>query len=402
VSTEETGAARAVGGRLPRAVVLLGLVSLLTDVSSEMIFPLLPAFLAARFPAAPLLLGAMEGLSDLVSALLKYRSGLWADRARRLKPLVLLGYGVSSLARPMMAFVTLGWQPLLVRALDRVGKGVRSSPRDAIIAHSVPEGARGRAFGFHRGMDHAGAAVGALVAMALMALGLRAEQVFLAAAVPGFLALLCIAVVPEPARAPVEDGKGAALVPVPRRLAYYLVPVALFGVANATDAFLLLKLTEEGAPPALLPLAWLMLHLVKAGVSYPAGWLADRLGASRLVLAGWGFYALSYVALSQVRGIPGTLAVMAFYGLYHALAEGAEKSLLTSLVPSAARGRAFGLYNGLTGGASLAAGLLFGAVWTRWGSAPAFLFAGLLAAVSAVLLTVLLPRARPPATAPGG
>jgi len=396
------GAARAVGGRLPRAVVLLGLVSLLTDVSSEMIFPLLPAFLAARFPAAPLLLGAMEGLSDLVSALLKYRSGLWADRARRLKPLVLLGYGVSSLARPMMAFVTLGWQPLLVRALDRVGKGVRSSPRDAIIAHSVPEGARGRAFGFHRGMDHAGAAVGALVAMALMALGLRAEQVFLAAAVPGFLALLCIAVVPEPARAPVEDGKGAALVPVPRRLAYYLVPVALFGVANATDAFLLLKLTEEGAPPALLPLAWLMLHLVKAGVSYPAGWLADRLGASRLVLAGWGLYALSYVALSQVRGIPGTLAVMAFYGLYHALAEGAEKSLLTSLVPSAARGRAFGLYNGLTGGASLAAGLLFGAVWTRWGSAPAFLFAGLLAAVSAVLLTVLLPRARPPATAPGG
>jgi len=402
VSTEETGAARAVGGRLPRAVVLLGVVSLLTDVSSEMIFPLLPAFLAARFPAAPLLLGTMEGLSDLVSALLKYRSGLWADRARRLKPLVLLGYGVSSLARPMMAFVTLGWQPLLVRALDRVGKGVRSSPRDAIIAHSVPEGARGRAFGFHRGMDHAGAAVGALVAMALMALGLRAEQVFLAAAVPGFLALLCIAVVPEPARAPVEDGKGAALVPVPRRLAYYLVPVALFGVANATDAFLLLKLTEEGAPPALLPLAWLMLHLVKAGVSYPAGWLADRLGASRLVLAGWGFYALSYVALSQVRGIPGTLAVMAFYGLYHALAEGAEKSLLTSLVPSAARGRAFGLYNGLTGGASLAAGLLFGAVWTRWGSAPAFLFAGLLAAVSAVLLTVLLPRARPPATAPGG
>jgi MFS family permease len=200
----------------------------------------------------------------------------------------------------------------------------------------------------------------------------------------------------------VEDGKGAALVPVPRLLAYYLVPVVLFGVANATDAFLLLKLTEEGAPPALLPLAWLMLHLVKAGVSYPAGWLADRLGASRLVLAGWGLYALSYVALSQVRGIPGTLAVMAFYGLYHALAEGAEKSLLTSLVPSAARGRAFGLYNGLTGGASLAAGLLFGAVWTRWGSAPAFLFAGLLAAVSAVLLTVLLPRARPPATVPGG
>ncbi len=397
MSTPETGAVggQAASGRLPRAVVLLGLVSLLTDVSSEMIFPLLPAFLAARFPAAPLLLGTMEGLADLVSALLKYRSGVWADRARRLKPLVLLGYGVSSLARPMMAFVTLAWQPLLVRSLDRVGKGVRGSPRDAIIAHSVAEGARGRAFGFHRGMDHAGAAVGALVAMGLVALGLRAEQVFLAAAVPGFLAVLCILVVPEPAREPVAHAKGAALVPVPRRLAYYLVPVVLFGVANSTDAFLLLKLTEEGAPPALLPMAWLMLHVVKAAVSYPAGWLADRLGASRVVLAGWVLYALSYVALSQVRGVPGTLAVMAFYGLYHALAEGAEKSLLTSLVPAAVRGRAFGLYNGLTGGASLVAGLLFGALWTVWGSRWAFLTAGLLAAVSAVLLLVLLPRARP-------
>jgi MFS family permease len=186
---------------------------------------------------------------------------------------------------------------------------------------------------------------------------------------------------------------------VPGRLAYYLVPVVLFGISNSTDAFILLKLSEEGASPALLPLAWLMLHGVKAAVSYPAGWLADRLGASRLVMAGWGLYALSYVALSRVHGVTGTLIVMAVYGLYHALAEGAEKSLLLSLVPASARGRAFGLYNGLVGGASLAAGLLFGAVWTAWGSATAFLLAGALAALSAVLLALLLPRARPSASA---
>jgi MFS family permease len=186
-----------------------------------------------------------------------------------------------------------------------------------------------------------------------------------------------------------------ALEPVPRRLAYYLVPVVLFGVANATDAFLLLKLTEEGAPTTLLPLAWLGLHVVKAAISYPAGWLADRLGAARVVVAGWVLYALSYLALAWVHGVPGTLAVIGFYGLYHALAEGAEKSLLTSLVPAAVRGRAFGLYNGLLGGASLAAGLLFGVVWTRWGSTVAFAMAGVLAALSAVLLVVLLPRARP-------
>lgn len=382
--------------RLPRAVWLLGVVSLLTDVSSEMIFPLLPAFLAARLPAAPLLLGTMEGVADLVSSLLKYQSGQWADRARRLKPLVLLGYGLSSLARPLMAFVWLPWHPVAVRAADRVGKGLRSSPRDALIAHAVPEGQRGRAFGFHRGMDHAGAAVGALLALVLVAAGLRVEQVFLLAAVPGLLAVGVLLAVPEPAREQRgAQGPKGPQVPVPRRLAYYLVPVALFGVANSTDAFLLLKLTEEGAAPELLPLAWLMLQAVKSLVSFPAGRLADRLGAARLVGTGWSLYALSYLALAWVHGVEATLAVVAVYGLYHALAEGAEKSLLASLVPAEARGRAFGLYNGLSGGASLVAGLLFGALWTVKGSAVAFTAASALAGLSALLLVVLLPRARP-------
>ncbi len=387
--------------RLPRIVLVLGGVSLLTDISSDMIFPLLPVFLAARFPEAPVLLGAMEGLADLVASLLKYQSGVWADRARRLKPMVLVGYGLSSLVRPLMAFVTLAWQPVAIRVLDRVGKGLRSSPRDALIAHSVPENARGRAFGFHRGMDHAGAAVGALAAMLLVAVGLRVEQVFLLAAVPGLLAVVALLLVREP---PHEDSASVtvvtrALAPVPRRLAYYLVPVTLFGVANSTDAFLLLKLTEEGAPPELLPLAWLLLQAVKSAVSFPAGRLADRLGASRLVVAGWSLYALSYFALAGARGVPLTMTVIALYGLYHALAEGAEKSLLTSLVPKETRGRAFGLYNGLAGGASLAAGLLFGALWTSWGSTLAFITAGGLAGLSAVLLVLLLPRARPPTPA---
>ncbi len=387
--------------RLPRTVVVLGLVSLLTDVSSEMIFPLLPAFLAARLPAAPLLLGAMEGVADLVASLLKYQSGVWADRARRLKPLVLAGYGLSSLARPLMAFVTVAWQPIVIRAVDRVGKGLRTSPRDALIAHAVPEGSRGRAFGFHRGMDHAGAALGALLATLLVAAGLRVERVFLLAAIPGLLAvgaLLLVRELPLPV-SPRATGVGQALAPVPKRLAYYLVPVTLFGIANSTDAFLLLKLTEEGAGPELLPLAWLLLQAVKSLVSFPAGRLADRLGASRLIMTGWSLYALSYLVLAWVRGVPLTLVVIAVYGLYHALAEGAEKALLTSLVPAEARGRAFGLYNGLSGGASLVAGLLFGALWTAWGSTPAFLTAGVLAGVSAALLALLLPRARPPAPA---
>jgi MFS family permease len=253
---------------------------------------------------------------------------------------------------------------------------------------------RGRAFGFHRGMDHAGAAVGALAAMVLVAVGLRVEQVFYVAAVPGLLAVVAILLVREPPRP--APAASRALAPVPGRLAYYLVPVTLFGVANSTDAFLLLKLTEEGAPAELLPLAWLVLQAVKSAVSFPAGRLADRLGASRLVLAGWSLYALSYFALAGARGVPLTMVVIAIYGLYHALAEGAEKSLLTALVPAEARGRAFGLYNGLSGGASLAAGLLFGALWTTRGSTTAFVTAGALAGLSALLLVLLLPRARPP------
>jgi MFS family permease len=389
-------AAPAESPRLPRTVLVLGVVSLLTDLSSEMIFPLLPAFLALRLPgAAPLLLGLMEGLAELVASVLKYQSGRWADRSRRLKPLVLAGYSVSGLARPLMAFITAPWQPVLIRALDRVGKGVRSSPRDALIAHAVAPGLRGRAFGFHRGMDHAGAALGALLAMGLLALGLRVESVFLLSAVPGALGVLAILLAAEAPHAPAPS-TAAPQAPLPRRLGWYLGPVLLFGLANATDGFLLLKLSAEGAAPTLLPLAWLLLHVVKAAVSYPAGHLADRLGPARLVVAGWLLYALSYLALAAVHGVAATLAVMALYGLYHALAEGAEKALLVSLVPPEARGRAFGLYNALGGFAALGAGLLFGGLWTRAGSSVAFAAAAGVAAVAAVALALLLPRARPP------
>jgi MFS family permease len=177
----------------------------------------------------------------------------------------------------------------------------------------------------------------------------------------------------------------------------FLAPVALFGLANSTDAFLLLKLTEEGAATTTLPFAWLLLHAVKAAASYPAGWLADRLGASRLVLAGWVLYAASYAGLALSRSVAQTVAVIAFYGLYHALSEGAEKALLTQLTPPGTHGRAFGLYHSISGVAALAAGLLFGALWTRSGSPVAFWTAGGMAAGAAAMLVALRPRPLTPA-----
>jgi len=380
---------------LPATVVVLGLVSLLTDLSSEMIFPLLPAFLAARFPDAPLLLGAMEGLAEMVAALFKWLSGQWADRAKRLRPLVIGGYAIATAARPLMAFAISWWQPLLIRAVDRVGKGIRGSPRDAMISSWVSEGGRGRAFGFQRAMDNGGAALGAFAAATLVGMGFGVEKVFLLSAIPGVLSVLALLFASEPeSRVAVSQGDRAVLEPVPRRLFAYLGPVALFGLANSTDAFLLLKLTAEGAPATLLPLAWLMLQAVKSIISFPAGWAADRMGSARVVAAGWGLYAVSYLGLALVHGVGGTLAVIAFYGLYHGLAEGAERALLSSLAPAQSRGRAFGLYYAVSGISALAAGLGFGAIWKWFGQSAAFLSAAGIAGVSTLLFVALLPIAR--------
>jgi MFS family permease len=378
---------------LPATVVALGVVSLLTDVGTEMIFPLLPVFLAARLPGAPLLLGTMEGLAELVAAIFKWWSGRWADRARRLRPLVVAGYAISTAARPLMAFVTQWWQPLLIRSTDRIGKGIRSSPRDAMIASWVAEGGRGRAFGYHRAMDNGGAALGSLVAAGLVGLGIKVESVFLLSAIPGTLSVLALAFVKEP-QVKAVGAQTEALEPVPGRLFAYLGPVALFGLANSTDAFLLLKLTAEGAPAALLPLAWLMLQSVKAIISYPAGWIADRMGSAAVVTTGWSLYAASYLGLALVHSVPATLAVMAFYGLYHGLSEGAERALLASLAPPESRGRAFGLYYALSGVAALVAGLGFGALWSWRGQSTAFFSAAVIAGASAILLRALLPIAR--------
>jgi hypothetical protein len=284
--------------------------------------------------------------------------------------------------------------------VDRIGKGLRTSPRDALIAASVGSTSRARAFGFHRAMDHAGAALGALVAMALVGLGVEVAHVFLWAAVPGALGVLVLLFVREPARsnAPVQARAigPAPLAPMPRRLWAYLLPVTVFALANSTDAFVLLKLSEQGAEPALLPFAWLLLHAVKAAVSYPAGRIADRVGKGRVVAIGWTLFAMSYLGLALSSTIAFTLIVIVFYGLYHALSEGAERGLLADLVPPAALGRAFGAYHALAGTGALVAGLGFGALWLRFGSAVAFLTAAALALVSTGLLALLLPRARAP------
>jgi MFS family permease len=384
--------------RLPREVKALGVVSLLTDASSEMIYPLLPAFLTSVLRAGPAFVGLVEGAAETVAAVAKVVSGRWSDHMGRRKPLAVAGYALSSVARPLVAVAQAPWHVLVVRVSDRIGKGIRGAPRDALIAEVTAPADRARAFGFHRAMDHAGAVVGPLLASALLAWGLGLRTVFALAAIPAALSVLALVfgVREEPvARTPTGPGGDALPTgPLPPELRRYLVVVALFTLGNSTDAFLLLRAQEAGVPLAGIPLLWAFHHVVKSAASTPGGALADRIGRRRAIAAGWAVYAACYAGFAVASGPVAIVVLFAVYGLFFALTEGAERALLAELAPAAARGRAFGLFHAVSGIVLLPASLLTGFLWQSLGAAPALLTgAGLAAAAAAALLRLVPERA---------
>ena len=376
-------------------VLILGLVSLLTDVSSEMIYPLLPLFLTSVLGAGPAFLGVIEGVAESTAALLKLVSGIWSDRVRRRKRLVLGGYGLSALARPLVALATGPLAVLAIRFTDRIGKGVRTSPRDALIADSVAPQLRGRAYGFHRSMDHAGALLGPLLATALLATWTQNLRVIFAlAAIPGFLAVLLIVLKVREA-APAEGflrGNGSFLRNLPRGpMRRFLLILLLFTLGNSTDAFLLLRAGDLGVSAVAIPLLWAFFHVVKMASVYPFGALSDRLGRRGMILAGWGVYALAYLGFGRASSEWQIWALFAFYGLFYGLTEGTEKALLADMVPAEQRGSAFGWYHCAIGIGALPASLLFGWLWQQFGVAAAFDLGAGLAGLAALLLWLLVP-----------
>jgi MFS family permease len=379
---------------LPRTVVMLGVVSLLTDASSEMIYPLLPLFLATTLGAGATFIGLIEGVAESTASLLKLASGWWSDRLGRRKAIVVAGYTVSACARPLVALAGAGWHVLAIRFTDRVGKGVRSAPRDALLAASTPPASWGKAFGFHRAMDHTGAIIGPLVATALLALGLTDLRVLFAlAAIPGLLAVavLVFAVREETPVAPSSTPTfRLTFAPFSPRFKSVLAVITLFTLGNSSDAFLLLKAHAVGISAAWIPLLWLLLHVTKAASSTPAGALSDRIDRPRLILAGWMIYAAVYAGFALADTAWQIWSLFAFYGLFFGLTEGAEKAYVADLAPAEHRGTAYGLYHAAVGLAALPASLLMGLVWERVSPGAAFgLGAGLALIASAGFFAIL-------------
>ena len=408
---------------MPRAVtrnvLVLGIVSFFADVASDMVVPLLPAFLLSLGAGASFL-GVVEGFAEGTAALFKWISGRWADRAKRLLPITASGYGLAAVVRPLLALAAAPWHVLAVRCLDRVGKGVRSSPRDKLLAASAAEGRLAEAFAFHRGLDHAGAALGPLAAAALLTVwpgDLR--RVFVVAAIPGALAVLALAAVREraatrvapkspvaapeiapdsalafapksaPAAAPksapagAEDLESAAALRVPPRL---LAAIGLFTLGNSTDALLLLRAQSVGVPLAQLPILWTLLHVVRALTSWPLGRAADALGRKGALASGWLWYAACYTGFALASRPAQAFALFAVYGVVAGLTEGSERALVAAAVPSGFRGRALGLYSLVTGIGLLVASVIAGLLWDRVSPAAALGTGAVLAALAAAIL----------------
>ena len=375
--------------RLPRTVVVVGLASLFNDMASEIVVPLIPILLATALGAGPVALGLVEGVADAVASVLKLWSGRFSDGlGGRRKGLTVGGYALSNLARPLLA-VAGSWPVVLaLRGVDRVGKGLRSAPRDALVTDATPPEIRGHAFGFHRALDNAGAVAGSLIAAAVLAWsGVSVTQMILLSAIPGAIAVLVLAAgIREAPRPP------GPRPPLPR-LAWSLLPsgmrrylgvMALFTLARASETFILLRGYELGVGTVELLLLWAGLSCAKAATGVWGGKVSDRLGRGQVALVGWGGFALSFLLFGQADSHVLLWAVAVPYGLVTGFAEGAERAIVGDLAGPQERGTAFGWYHLVAGVAAIPSGLMFGLLWHYHGAPAAFTTAAGVAALAAL------------------
>jgi MFS family permease len=400
IHAPESGAIRP--GRVPPAVKGLSLVSLFNDFASEMVYPLLPAFITRTLGGGPLALGALDGAADLASSVVKYASGRLADRAGWRRPLILWGYATAVLVRPLISVANSAWQVIGFRVIDRIGKGIRTAPRDALIADITPPAGRGRAFGFHRGADHFGAVLGSLAAWYLLQSGAEVRSVIGWSALPGVVAFLVLAVVlrggerramrADPTLPPVHPSGRPPVHPSARFWPPVLALTALT-FFRLPETLLILRLQDRGVAVAAVPLVWAGLHVVRSASSYPGGWLSDRLGPRRVVAAGGLLFALVALAFGAPVTPVQAIGLFLLLGLVAGLTESGERAVVATLAP-VRTGRGFGAYHALIGAAALPAGLVFGAMYqSASGQAALWASAGGMA-LAVVAWLILSPAVR--------
>ena len=386
---------------ISRTVKGLSLVSLFNDFASEMVYPLLPAFVTRTLGGGAMALGALDGAADLTAAALKIVSGRLADRPSLRRPLILGGYGVAILVRPLISVASAAWQVIGFRVIDRVGKGLRTAPRDAVIAAATPQPEQGRAFGYNRAADHFGAVLGSLAAWYFVSRGTDVRSVIGLSAVPGLVAFVVLAVVLRTGR---ESGAGpkrpAAAARGDAAGVVFWGPIT--GLAALTffrlpETLYLLYLQDRGLAVAGVPLVWAGLHVVRSASSYPGGRLSDRIGPALTVAAGGLVFAATAMALAAAHSAAAAVAVFLVLGVATGLTESAERALVARLAPSRT-GRGFGAYHGLLGLAALPSGLLFGGLYQSAGGSRA-LIASSAGSVAAVLVWLLVSRRMSGATA---
>jgi MFS family permease len=380
---------------LSRNVFVLGLVSFFNDLSSEMVYPLLPTFITEFLGAGAWFLGLVEGLADSIASLLNLFSGWFSDHIQRRKSLVAGGYTLSGVSRGCLALVNAPWQAAVAWFCNRVGKGVRTAPRDALIADSCDPAVRGRAFGYHRSMDHTGALLGAALASILItAFSLSYQALFALAFIPIVFGIFLLLVgvreksVPRRETVPSTQRISLTLKPYDSRFKWLLLAVFIFTMGNSSDAFLLLRARQGGGfSLAMLPALWGVLHVIKAVVSIQGGVLSDRLGRKKVILGGWAIYVLAYIGFAFMTGPAWIWALFVIYGFYY-MTDAVLKAFVTDLVPADLRGMAFGIYNFTISVTVLPASLLMGLLWDTVGPGYAFLIGAALALAAMVVLAV--------------
>lgn len=377
---------------LPPTIRGLGWTSFLTDLSSEAIYPLLPAFVMRELGGSAVSVGLLDGTANLVAALVRLPAGALSDRCGR-RPLILVGYGLSAAVRPLMGLVTTPWGALVVRAVDRFGKGVRTAPRDALVADLVARESRGRAFGHIRALDHAGAALGPLVAMLfLLVYPGRERTLFLLTVLPG---LVTLAVIWRLVRDPPRAATTTRMERLDRRQWPLLGSVAVWALGASSEQFLLVRAADLGVPQAFVPLLWLAMSLFKSLAATRAGYLSDRLRPRTALAAGWLLFAAGYAGLAASGNMVAGLLMMLVIALAYGVAEPAERALVAALAPTGRQGGAFGWYALVQGAMALPAGLLAGWLWQQGPAGPAWAFSAsaALTLVAAIMVTTLMPTA---------